>query len=233
MKLEQSFEVQAPIDSGLGRADRPRARRAVPARRRDHRRDDDGTYHGTFQVKLGPTTAAYRGTIEIERPTRARTGDAEGARDRQARPGRRERDDRQHAHRGRRRARRSRRSPTSRSPAGSRVRPRRDDQGHLQPADERLRDLPAGPAGRAAGRRGRDAGRAADRAAPRRPRRRTTCTPAAARAAASATAPPPPRRAAARPAAPPPAPAKPVNGLSLFFGVLWERIKRLFGRGNS
>ena len=28
--------------------------------------DDDGTYHGTFQVKLGPTTAAYRGTIRIE-----------------------------------------------------------------------------------------------------------------------------------------------------------------------
>jgi len=28
--------------------------------------DEDGTYHGTFQVKLGPTTAAYNGTIKIE-----------------------------------------------------------------------------------------------------------------------------------------------------------------------
>src|SRR5215218_8617041 len=28
--------------------------------------DDAGTYHGEFQVKLGPTTAAYRGTIRIE-----------------------------------------------------------------------------------------------------------------------------------------------------------------------
>ena len=30
---------------------------------------------------------------------------------------------------------------------------------------------------------------------------------------------------------PPPAQAPPVKGLSLFFSVLWERIKRLFGGG--
>lgn len=36
-------------------------------------------------------------------------------------------------------------------------------------------------------------------------------------------------------AAPAPAPpqAKPVNALSLFFGILWDRIKRLFGGGRS
>jgi hypothetical protein len=34
---------------------------------------------------------------------------------------------------------------------------------------------------------------------------------------------------ASAPAAPPP--AKPVKGLSLFFSVMWERIKRLFRRG--
>jgi carbon monoxide dehydrogenase subunit G len=28
-------------------------------------RDPDGTYHGTFRVKLGPTTASYRGTVRI------------------------------------------------------------------------------------------------------------------------------------------------------------------------
>jgi carbon monoxide dehydrogenase subunit G len=33
------------------------------------------------------------------------------------------------------------------------------------------------------------------------------------------------------PAASTPAPAKPVNALSLFFAILWDRIKRLFGRG--
>jgi carbon monoxide dehydrogenase subunit G len=44
-----------------------------------------------------------------------------------------------------------------------------------------------------------------------------------AQAAAPAPAPAP------RPAAPPPAPAKPVNAVSLFFAVIWDRIKRLFG----
>ena len=38
----------------------------MPARRDDHRADEDGTYHGKFKVKLGPTTAAYRGTLKIE-----------------------------------------------------------------------------------------------------------------------------------------------------------------------
>ena len=28
-------------------------------------------------------------------------------------------------------------------------------------------------------------------------------------------------------------PAKPIKGLSLFFGVLWDRIKRLFGGGRA
>ncbi len=37
---------------------------------------------------------------------------------------------------------------------------------------------------------------------------------------------------AAAPAAAPPAQAKPVNALSLFFAVLWDRIKRLFGGGS-
>jgi hypothetical protein len=46
--------------------------------------------------------------------------------------------------------------------------------------------------------------------------------------AAAATSPGP----AARPAAvtAPPAQARPVNALSLFFAVLWDRIRRLFGR---
>ena len=49
-----------------------------------------------------------------------------------------------------------------------------------------------------------------------------------AEAAAASAGPTTPRTAARPPAAPPDA-AKPVNGLSLFFCVLWERIKRLFG----
>jgi uncharacterized protein len=66
MKLEQSFEVQAPIDvvwTALN--DLERVAPCLPgASITGH--DDDGTYHGEFKVKLGPTTAAYKGTIKIE-----------------------------------------------------------------------------------------------------------------------------------------------------------------------
>src|SRR4051794_14587885 len=65
MKLEQSFEVQAPLDV-VWRAlnDLERVAPCLPgASITGH--DDDGTYHGEFKVKLGPTTAAYRGTIRI------------------------------------------------------------------------------------------------------------------------------------------------------------------------
>jgi carbon monoxide dehydrogenase subunit G len=66
MKLEQSFEVQAPIDvvwTALN--DLERVAPCLPgAAITGH--DEDGTYHGEFKVKLGPTTAAYKGTIKIE-----------------------------------------------------------------------------------------------------------------------------------------------------------------------
>jgi uncharacterized protein len=66
MKLEQSFEVAAPIDQVWHALnDLERVAPCLPgAAITDH--DEDGTYHGTFQVKLGPTTASYRGTIKIE-----------------------------------------------------------------------------------------------------------------------------------------------------------------------
>jgi carbon monoxide dehydrogenase subunit G len=82
MKLEHSFEVAAPIDrvwAALNDLERlapclPGA--AITAR------DEDGTYHGTFQVNLGSTTASYRGTIEVESAdegTRTATLKARGA----------------------------------------------------------------------------------------------------------------------------------------------------------
>ena len=65
MKLEQSFEVAAPIVAVWGALnDLERVAPCLPgATITGH--DDDGTYHGEFKVKLGPTTAAYRGTIRI------------------------------------------------------------------------------------------------------------------------------------------------------------------------
>jgi len=66
VKLEHSFEVTAPIDEVWAALnDLERVAPCLPgAAITEH--DEDGTYHGTFQVKLGPTTAAYRGTIRIE-----------------------------------------------------------------------------------------------------------------------------------------------------------------------
>jgi carbon monoxide dehydrogenase subunit G len=66
MKLEQSFEVKAPIEQVWSALiDLEKVAPCLPgAAITGH--DDDGTYHGTFQVKLGPTTANYRGTIKIE-----------------------------------------------------------------------------------------------------------------------------------------------------------------------
>jgi hypothetical protein len=46
--------------------------------------------------------------------------------------------------------------------------------------------------------------------------------------APSPSTPPP---AATPPGAAPPPPAAPIKGFSLFFSVLWERIRRIFSRG--
>src|SRR5215217_2618699 len=66
MKLEQSFEVQAPV-AHVWEAliDLERVAPCLPGATITDR-DEDGTYHGEFKVKLGPTTAAYRGTVKIE-----------------------------------------------------------------------------------------------------------------------------------------------------------------------
>ncbi len=66
MKLEQSFEVQAPVEEvWAALIDLERVAPCLPgAAITGH--DDDGTYHGEFKVKLGPTTASYRGTVKIE-----------------------------------------------------------------------------------------------------------------------------------------------------------------------
>ena len=66
MKLEQAFEVQAPIDTVWeALIDLERVAPCLPGAAITGR-DDDGTYHGEFTVKLGPTTAAYRGTVRID-----------------------------------------------------------------------------------------------------------------------------------------------------------------------
>lgn len=66
MKLEQSFEVQAPVEQvWAALIDLERVAPCLPGAAITEC-DEDGTYHGTFEVRLGPTTASYRGTIRIE-----------------------------------------------------------------------------------------------------------------------------------------------------------------------
>jgi carbon monoxide dehydrogenase subunit G len=66
MRMEQSFEVQAPLEQVWSALiDLERVAPCLPgAAITGH--DEEGTYHGTFSVKLGPMTAAYNGTIKVE-----------------------------------------------------------------------------------------------------------------------------------------------------------------------
>jgi uncharacterized protein len=66
VKLEQSFEVKAPLEEVWKTLiDIEHVAPCLPGAEITEA-GDDGTYRGTFTVKLGPTTAAYRGELEME-----------------------------------------------------------------------------------------------------------------------------------------------------------------------
>lgn len=66
MKLEQSFSVEAPADAVWeALTDIARVAGCLPGAELE-RSQEDGTYEGTFTVRLGPATAAYRGTLSVE-----------------------------------------------------------------------------------------------------------------------------------------------------------------------
>lgn len=66
MKLEQSFEVGAPLERVWGTLiDVESVAPCLPGAEITEA-GDDGTYRGSFSVRLGPTTAAYRGELKIE-----------------------------------------------------------------------------------------------------------------------------------------------------------------------
>jgi carbon monoxide dehydrogenase subunit G len=223
MKLEQSFDVAAPIDQ-VWRAlnDLERVAPCLPgAAITDH--DDDGTYRGTFQVKLGPTTAAYRGTIKIEsadESTHTATLKARGT-DKRGQGG----------------ASATIVNTLKEQDGGTRVeavtdftitgRLARFGRGGMMEdisnrlmrdfatcLSSRLAEAPTAPSGEevAKGEAAPEAVAAAD----------PGDAPPAEAAAASAAAPPPPP--------PPPQAAKPVGGIGLFLSVLWERLRRRFAR---
>ncbi len=139
MKLEQSFKVEAPLDQVWeALIDVERVAPCLPGAEVTEA-GEDGTYRGNFTVKLGPTTAAYRGELKMEsvdeasrRVTMRASGqDKRGQGSAKATivsahaRGRRRHDggrgDRLHDHR----------------PARP-LRPRRDDPGHLEPDPARV-----------------------------------------------------------------------------------------------
>jgi carbon monoxide dehydrogenase subunit G len=66
MKLEQSFEVAAPLQRVWeALVDVERVAPCLPGAAVTGR-NDDGSYNGTFKVKIGPTSASYTGKLQME-----------------------------------------------------------------------------------------------------------------------------------------------------------------------
>jgi uncharacterized protein len=208
MKLEHSFKVTAPLDRVWQRLiDVEQVAPCLPGAEITEV-GEDGTYHGTFSVRLGPTTAAYRGQLAMDEVDEAahRVVMRASGQDK----------------RGQGSAKASIVSTMSEADGVTTVEVETDFTitgrlarfgrgGMIQDVSNRLlRDFSGclqkaieGPAP------AESAGAAAQEAAP-----------------ASPTAAPPE-------ASPPPLPApsaKPVGGFSLLMGALWDRIRRLFRR---
>ncbi len=66
MKLEQSFEVAAPLERVWeALVDVERVAPCLPGAAVTGR-NDDGSYNGTFKVRIGPTSASYSGKLAME-----------------------------------------------------------------------------------------------------------------------------------------------------------------------
>jgi len=219
VKLEQSFEVDAPIEQvWAALIDLEQVAPCLPgAAITGH---DDGTYRGTFQVKLGPTTASYRGTIRIESAdasTHTATLAAKGS-DKRGQGG----------------ASATIVNMLHESGTGTRVEAVTDFTitgrlasfgrgGMIKDISNRLlRDFAACLQERLA------AEPAGAQSAPAQ----APAATAQASASAARTGPAQARASVAQtgPAQAPAAAAPPVKGLALLFSVLWERIKRVGGR---
>ena len=204
MKLEQSFEVGAPVEEvWAALIDVQRVAPCLPGAEITEA-GEDGVYHGTFTVKLGPTTASYRGKLElqsVDESARLVTMKASGS-DKRGQGG----------------ANATMVSRmTAASGGGTRVEVETDFTitgrlarfgrgGMIQDVSNRLlADFAAC---------------LADSLAAAEPEASADADPASDAAPTSQPSPPAADRT-----------AKPVNGLRLLFSVLWKRIARLFGRG--
>jgi carbon monoxide dehydrogenase subunit G len=81
MKLEQSFHIDAPLDDvWAALVDLPQVAPCLPGAEITDRRED-GSYAGTFTIRIGPVTAAFRGTVtlaEVDEAAHAATMQANG-----------------------------------------------------------------------------------------------------------------------------------------------------------
>jgi carbon monoxide dehydrogenase subunit G len=207
MKLEQSFEVDAPLETvWAALIDVQRVAPCLPGAELTDA-GEDGTYKGTFSVKIGPAKASYNGTMtmeEVDETSHKVTMRARGT-DKRGQGG----------------AKALMTSTlTAREGGGTRVDVVTDMTitgrlasfsrgGMIQDVSNRLlgdfasclqsslqTEQPSAAAPRAA-------------------------QPGESAPAAGAPAPPP---------APPPQTAKPISGISLILGILRDRLRRLFGR---
>jgi carbon monoxide dehydrogenase subunit G len=238
MKLEQSFTVAAPVEQVWDMLiDVERVAPCLPGAEITGQ-SPDGSYEGNFTVKLGPTTASYRGSLRMEsldEASRTATMHAKGT-DKRGQGGanativstmRQEGEETvvdvatDFTITGR----------LARFGRGGMIediskRMMRDFSQCLQAsmASEPAPAVAEAPAAAAAA--PVTPGEEADAAV-------ASAGGAAAEAsAASEAAPAPPAPQPAPPRAAPP-PAKPIKGFSLLLSVLWDRIKRLFGRGEK
>jgi uncharacterized protein len=223
MKMEQSFEVQAPLDQVWSALiDLERVAPCLPGAAITGR-DEDGTYRGSFSVKLGPMTASYNGKIKVEDADEAShtaTLKANGT-DKRGQGGAHativntlsERDGVTVVD-----------AVTEFNITGRLAQFGRG--GIMEDVSNRLmRDF----ATCLSQRLGEGASAAAAAPEPEAP---SGAEVTAGEAPPEAVAAAPPSPSTPPPAATPPA-AAPVKGFSLFFSVLWGRIKRLFGGGGG
>jgi uncharacterized protein len=236
VKLEHSFEVAAPlqrvwealIDVEYVAPCLPGA--AVTGR------DDDGSYRGTFTVKLGPTTAAYNGVLrigEVDETAHRATLHARGT-DKRGQGGA---------------TATIVNTVTEAGPATTRVQAETDFAitgrlarfgrgGMIEDISNRLlQEFSSCLQQRLAAEEAAEASPVpvAPEVAAAPPGSVPIAPEAPAPAVAAHSAPPTaagPAPMPPRPATPVP-PAKPVNGLTMFFSVIWKRLKARFSAGRK
>jgi carbon monoxide dehydrogenase subunit G len=209
VKLQQSFEVRAPVERVWETLiDIERVAPCLPGAEITEA-GDDGSYRGSFSVRLGPTTAAYRGQLSLEEVDEA-------------------------AHRVVMRA--SGQDKRGQGSAKATIVSTMEGEGELTRVDV---DTDFTITGRLArfGRGGmiQDISNRLLKEFADCLQRRIEAPPAAEPNPLDAVLAATPEGAAAAPpaagGATAPTPAKPIGGFSLFFRALLDRLRRLFGRG--